>query len=62
MAYFEDLSVYIYDNSFYRPDTLNVGWLAAGHDFSKLTPSEKVLDLVWEYCKLDERKTSMRIL
>lgn len=37
MAYFEDLSVYSYHNSFfYRPDTRNVGWLAKGQDFPKL--------------------------
>ncbi len=53
MAYFEDLSVYSYHNSFfYRPDTPNVGWLAKGHDFPKLTPSEEILDLVWEHCKI----------
>ena len=51
MAYFEDLSVCTYDNSFYRPDTRNVGWLAKGHDFPKTDSgrgnSGLGLDLVW---------------
>jgi hypothetical protein len=53
MSYFEDLSDYTYhDSYFYRPETKNVGWLDAAHEFPKSVPTEEALDLVWAYCKI----------
>jgi hypothetical protein len=37
----------------YRPGgTRNVGWLGFGHDFPKAIPTEEMLDLIWEHCKI----------
>jgi len=48
MAYYEDLSAYAYHEIRLahagRAPTLNVGWLAAGHDFARAEPREAVLD------------------
>lgn len=52
MAYFEDLSNYVYSPEFARPGTLNVGWLDFGHYFNKTVPSEDDLDLLWEFCEV----------
>lgn len=52
MAYFEDLSDYIYAPGFVRPGTKAVGWLARGHLFPTVTPDEKDLDLLWLYCSI----------
>lgn len=53
MTYFADLSIYTYHGSeFYRPGTECVGWLEYGYEFEKETPSESLLDLMWEYCKI----------
>ena len=51
MAYFEDLSIYSYHGSHcYRTITKNIGWLAADHSFEKREPTERILDLIWNYC------------
>lgn len=34
------------------PGTVNIGWLGASHDFDQMDPDEKLLDLVWDYCKI----------
>jgi hypothetical protein len=56
MAYFEDLSDYTYFRS-YHPRTKNVGWLDSAHQFSKATPTEEFLDLLWNYCKISVAQT-----
>lgn len=58
MAYFEDLSAYTYFGS--PPSdckTKNVGWLEINHDFCKAAPTEKILDVLWEYCKISVEQT-----
>jgi hypothetical protein len=53
MAYLEDLSEYTYARSeAYRPVTKAVGWLGRGHAFEIAPPSEELLDLLWQYCKV----------
>ena len=53
MAYLEDLSEYTYAHSSgYRPVTKAVGWLGRGHEFEIARPSEELLDLLWQYCKV----------
>jgi len=51
MAYFPDLSTYAYvPSSAQAITTQNVGWLALGHDFTIATPSESLLERLWEFC------------
>jgi hypothetical protein len=57
MAYFEDLSDYVYAAGFVRPGTKAVGWLARGHAFPTMTPDEEVLDLLWLYCSISVAQT-----
>ncbi len=53
MTYLKDLSEYTYARSeSYRPITKAVGWLSRGHEFEVAVPSEAVLDLLWQYCKV----------
>jgi hypothetical protein len=52
MAYFEDLSDYVYAPGFVRPGTKAVGWLARGNAFPTTAPDEEVLDLLWLYCSI----------
>jgi len=56
MAYYEDLSAYDYHEIGLahagRSPTLNVGWLAAGHDFPQAAPRDAVLDQLWRFCKV----------
>jgi hypothetical protein len=53
MAYFKDLSVYVYGGSETPwPLENNVGWLGPGHSFPTATPAEPLLDLVWKFCKV----------
>lgn len=51
MAYFEDLSPYVYYGPASRPGTKNVGWLERGHDFKTAKPSQELLDRLWRLCK-----------
>jgi hypothetical protein len=53
MAYFKDLSVYVYGGN-ERPWPLenNVGWLGPGKPFATAKPSEALLDLIWKFCKV----------
>jgi hypothetical protein len=51
MTYFPDLTFYSYSS--HNPSgTQNVGWLARGHDFDRMTPSEETLDLLWSFCSV----------
>ena len=51
MAYFKDLSEYIYgDLSYARPGTKTIGWLGIGHDFPTKPPSDEILNLLWDFC------------
>ena len=53
MAYYSDLSEYEYHHaSFWRPGTKNVGWLSADHPFPQAVPSERMLDRIWQFCKI----------
>jgi hypothetical protein len=52
MAYFEDLSDYVYVASACRQRTRNVGWLDPGHKFDSATPSEGSLNQLWEHCRI----------
>jgi hypothetical protein len=53
MAYFDDLSDYVYYNSaFSRPGTKAVGWLGLGHEFPARPPEDSLLDLLWLYCSI----------
>ena len=57
MAYFEDLSDYVYAPGFVRPGTKAIGWLACGHVFPMMTPTEEILDLLWLYCSISVEQT-----
>jgi hypothetical protein len=52
MAFFCDLSEYHYSEDGFREGTVNIGWLAKGHDFEKDVPSEEILAALWEYTKI----------
>ena len=51
MAYFKDLSEYVYfpDD---RCGARNVGWLDASVSFETVIPSIEALDLLWTYCTI----------
>jgi hypothetical protein len=58
MTYFEDLSPYIYCNlPLSGPRTRNVGWLGSTHAYGKAKPTEDLLDLLWNYCKVSVVQT-----
>jgi len=58
MAYFKDLSEYSYGNlPFARPGTKTIGWLGGGHDFPTKTPSDEVLDSLWNFCSTSVAQT-----
>lgn len=57
MAYFKDLSEYVYRPECYRPGTLNVGWLDLSHEFDVAMPSEALLNGLWKYCKISVAQT-----
>jgi hypothetical protein len=48
MAYFPDLSPYLYFSDDLRAK--NVGWLNCGERFDTAPPSEDMLDLLWDFC------------
>lgn len=51
MAYYKDLSEYVYcriGDSY--PKAKNIGWLVAGQEFRTLTPTEALLDKLWNLC------------
>jgi hypothetical protein len=53
MTHFKDLTKYAYHESeFYRPITLNVGWLERHQKFEEQSPADDVLDLLWSFCKV----------
>ena len=52
MTYFEDLSDYTYHPDGLRAGTKTIGWLEPGHDFEKRSPTDELLDVLWEYCKV----------
>ena len=57
MAYYEDLSDYVYAPGFVRPGTKAVGWLASGHAFPATVPEKEILDLLWQYCSISVAPT-----
>lgn len=57
MAYYIDLSNYVYLPEFTRPRTQNVGWLDLSHEFDKMDASESDLNLLWEFCKVSIAQT-----
>src|ERR1044071_2152082 len=57
MAYFEDLSDYVYAPGLARPGTKAVGWLASGHGFPTMSPDKEVLALLWLYCSISVAPT-----
>ena len=53
MAYFEDLTEYVYSGPVAsRPGTNNIGWLEPEHEFEMATPSEDLLDRLWSLCSV----------
>jgi hypothetical protein len=52
VAYYEDLSDYVYAPGFVRPGTKAVRWLASGHVFPTTVPEKEILDLLWQYCSI----------
>ncbi len=52
MAYFEDLSDYCYFERSNLPRSLNVGWLQNGRPFETATPSERIIEALWNLCKV----------
>lgn len=53
MSYYADLTEYVYHNSmFWVTETKNIGWLSVEHEFSKVEPSETLLDKIWDFCKI----------
>lgn len=57
MAYFEDLSDYIYCSGPCHHGAKNVGWLERSHSFEEMVPSEKVLNLLWDHCTISVAQT-----
>jgi hypothetical protein len=56
MAHFEDMSEYEYFSDS-QPLAKNVGWLQKGRDFKKMAPTERVLDVLWDYCTVSVEQT-----
>ena len=52
MAYFKDGSDYEYSHYAMYPNTVNVGWLAAGESFKKAEPSPALLAALREFCTI----------
>jgi hypothetical protein len=51
MTYFRDLTEYVYDGRPVRHSpVINVGWLAAGHQFEVGEVSEAILESLWAHC------------
>jgi hypothetical protein len=57
MAYFEDLTPYSYCRRLPAPDTLNVGWLSADHDFRKGPTSAEFQKNLTEFCSISVWQT-----
>ncbi len=57
MAYFKDLSDYVYATGAIRPGTKAVGWLAQGHAFPTKAPDDNTLDALWLYCSISVAQT-----
>jgi len=57
MAYFQDLSEYVYLHRFRRPGTKNIGWLDLTHEFMRATPSDDLLTKIWNFCKISTAQT-----
>ena len=52
MAYYEDLSDYVYSAPGWRGGARNVGWLDRNHKFDLATPTEATLGQLWEHCRI----------
>lgn len=53
MSFFEDFTRYSFtQGNSLAQETLSVGWLAFGHAFSTESPSDALLDTVWEFCRV----------
>lgn len=57
MAYFEDFSDYIYFPAASPAGTKNIGWLGEGKPFDTEAPSDEILDMLWEFCKVSVVQT-----
>lgn len=58
MTHFTDLSDYVYHRAEdYSPVTKNVGWLGRGHEFPRAQPTEEVLDVLFEFCRVSVAQT-----
>jgi len=52
MAYFQDLSDYIYFSRHGSRGAVNVGWLERGRPFDQQSPSEELRSTLWRYCEV----------
>jgi hypothetical protein len=55
MAYFPDGAAYSYCQS--SSPAVNVGWLSKEHSFETETPSERLLDDLWSFCRFSVHQT-----
>jgi hypothetical protein len=51
MAYYPDLSPYVYKPRGTEGNTLNVGWLDAEHTYPRGTLSEAFVERLWAFCR-----------
>ena len=52
MAFYQDLSLYCYEESGVRPGTQNIGWIEAKGPFPKGDASHAFLKRLWQFCKV----------
>ncbi len=52
MAFFQDLSLYCYQQSGVRSGTQNIGWIGAKEPFPKGDASDAFLKRLWQFCKV----------
>lgn len=57
VAYFEDLSEYVYLQAGRRKGTFNVGWLGIEHAFPLGVAGGELLELIWECSKISVVQT-----
>lgn len=50
MAYYPDLSLYIYSSLGNGPTTLNVGWLDKGHLYPQAEVPDNFAERLWRFC------------
>ena len=52
MAFYQDLSLYCYEESGVRPGTQNIGWIDANASFPKGDTSDAFIKTLWQFCKV----------